>query len=186
MKPESLKSFAWVVCLALPLAIPLACGGSKPPPPVEPANTETVSDAGVEDAAPPAPKSLFERIGKREGVDKIAKSMGENLKANKQPLGKAYGKLAKAKQEAFEKAFAEQFCDMVGGQCGYAGKSLKEVFKGWKITEKDWEELVKELGGSLVENKVEDAEKTDVLDVFGKAKEDVVEAPPAAKGGKKK
>ena len=43
-----------------------ACGPSKKPPPKEPAHTETIADAGVEEEAAPPPKSLYERLGGKE------------------------------------------------------------------------------------------------------------------------
>jgi truncated hemoglobin YjbI len=162
--------------VALPIALHLACGGN-PPKPVEPPPAETTADAGVEDAAPPPPKTLIERLGGKDTVKKVAKSFTENMKANA-TLKKLFTKLPKPKQEAFEKAFGDQLCDAVGGGCGYEGKSFKEVFKGMKITDKEWDEVAKELGGALgeKENGVSDTEKTDVLDIFGKAKDEVVEA----------
>ena len=52
-----------------------ACGPSKKPPPKEPAHTETITDAGVEEEAAPPPKSLYEWLGKKEALTKEFRTM---------------------------------------------------------------------------------------------------------------
>ena len=159
----------------------VACG--KKPPPKEPMITETVSDAGPEDAAPPEPpkpKSLYERLGNKEGITKVVDSFIKNLTTN-DVVKKRFAKLSKEKVEKFRNNLIDQICKESGGDCEYTGKSMKDAHKGMKITEAEWNATVSALKAALDENKVGENEQNDLIAAIAPMKDDIVEVKPKAK-----
>jgi len=151
-----------------------ACG--KKPTPKEPTITETVSDAGPEDAAPPEPpkpKSLYERLGAKEGITKVVDSFIKNLTGN-DLTKKRFAKLPKERVEKFRKNLIDQICKESGGDCEYTGKTMKEAHKGMKVTDAEWNATVSALKAALDENKVAENEQNDLIAAIAPMKDDIV------------
>ncbi len=158
-----------------------ACGGK--PAPKEPTITETVSDAGVEEAAapePPKPKSLYERLGNKEGITKVVDAFIKNLTAN-DVVKKRFAKLSKEKVEKFRNNLIDQICKESGGDCEYAGKSMKDAHKGMKITEAEWNAFISALKTALDDSKVAENEQNDLIAAIAPMKDDIVEVKPKGK-----
>jgi hemoglobin len=174
-------AFYLAIAVATPLLASTACG-SKKPRVVEPTPVETVADAGAgaEDAAPPAPKPLFERAGGKKVIDKVTDSFTKNLKADTSV--KAFAKLTGAKLEAYKAAWSNVLCKESGGDCAATGTELKEAHKGMKLTEKQFESMTTDFKAALDEElSGADTEKGDMMAVFGQTKDQVVEVKPATK-----
>lgn len=176
-----------VVCLAFVAATSFsglglfACGGK--PPPKEPMITETVSDAGPEDAAPPEPpkpKSLYERLGNKEGITKVVDAFLKNMTGN-DVVKKRFAKLSKERVEKLRNNMIDQICKESGGDCEYTGKSMKDAHKGMKITEAEWNATVSALKAALDENKVAENEQNDLIAAIAPMKDDIVEVKPKGK-----
>ncbi len=158
-----------------------ACGGK--PAPKEPMITETVSDAGPEDAAPaepPKPKSLYERLGNKEGITKVVDAFLKNMTGN-EVVKKRFAKLSKERVEKFRGHLIDQLCKESGGDCEYTGKSMKDAHKGMKITEPEWNAAVSALKAALDENKVAENEMNDLIGLIAPMKDDIVEVKPKGK-----
>jgi hemoglobin len=156
-----------------------ACSGKRPPP-KEPTVTETVSDGGSDaDAEPPKPKPLFERLGGKEGIEKIVDAWLKNMAAN--VTKKRFAKLSKDKSEAMKKKMIDQLCKEAGGDCEYAGKSMKDAHKGMKITEAEWNAMVKALHAAIEESGVGQVEQDDVLALVAVMRDEIVEQKAAPK-----
>ncbi|MDB4943642.1 MAG: Cyanoglobin [Labilithrix sp.] len=162
------------------LVLAAACG--KKQPPKEPMITETISDAGEDaaDAAPPAPKSLYERLGGKEAIAKVVDSFVNNVVHN-DTIKKRFTKLPKERVEKFKANMVAQICKETGGDCEYTGKSMKDAHKGMKITDAEWNATVSALKAALDENKVGENEQNDLIAAIAPMKDDIVEAK-----GKKK
>lgn len=173
-----------VVCSVFLLATGLgtfACG--KKQAPKEPTITETVSDAGADDAAPPEPpkpKSLYERLGNKEGIAKVVDVFIKNLAGN-DVTKKRFAKLPKERVEKFRNNLVDQLCKESGGDCEYTGKSMKDAHKGMKITEAEWNAGVSALKAALDENKIAENEQNDLIASIAPMKDDIVEVKPKAK-----
>jgi hemoglobin len=155
----------------------VGCGGKPPPKPAEPALTDTTADAGpVEvDAGPPAPKSLFERLGGKDGVEKLVDSLIKNVTTNPK-LKKAFAKTKDAKLEAFKKNLNDQFCEMSGGPCKYAGKDMASAHAGMNINQGQWDAFVQALDAAMDENKVGEDEKNELMALFAPLREDILKS----------
>jgi len=157
-------------------AFAFACGGT--PKPKEPPIQETISDAGPEDAAPPEPpkpKSLYERLGGKEAIAKVVDTFVKNVAADNK-INKRFAKLKGDKLDAFKKNMVDQICEATGGDCKYAGKSMKDAHKGMKIKDDEWNALLLDLKNALEENKVAEAEMNDLVALLAPMKDDIVES----------
>jgi hemoglobin len=153
-----------------------ACG--KKPVPKEPTITETVSDAGPEDAAPPEPpkpKTLYERLGNKEGIAKVVDAFLKNALQN-DVIKKRFNKLPKDRVEKFRNAFVDLICKESGGDCEYTGKNMKDAHKGMKITDAEWNATLSALKAALDENKVEENAQNDLVSLLGPMKDEIVQA----------
>jgi hemoglobin len=160
--------------------VALACGGK---PPKEPMITETVADAGPADTAPPEPpkpKSLYERLGKKEGITKVVESFIKKAASN-DVTKKRFAKLSKERVEKLRDNLVDQICKESGGDCEYSGKSMKDAHKGMKITDAEWNATVAALQAALDENNVGENESNDLIAAIAPLKEEIVEVKPKGK-----
>lgn len=149
-----------------------ACGHSKPPPPVEPEVKETVADAGTEEEAPPA-KSLYDRLGGKEGLVKIMDAFLSNAQIDPK-LKNAFAKTTGAKADHFKQMMVELVCEQAGGDCKYSGKDMKAAHAGMKITEDQWNATLADLTLALDECKVSESDKSELFFLLSKMKDDIV------------
>ena len=157
-----------------------ACGPSKKPPPKEPAVTETISDAGVEEEAAPPPKSLYERLGSKEAIAKVVDTLMKNVAADAK-INKRFAKLKGKQLEDFKQKLVDQICEATGGDCKYTGKSMKDAHKGMKIKEDEWNAFVADLKAALDENNVAGDDQADLMALLGPMHDEIVEVKPAPK-----
>ncbi len=153
----------------------VACGSKKPPKPVE--TTPTVEDAGaVEDASPAAPvqKSLFERLGGKDGIKAVVDTFVKNVSADKR-INKQFLKTTGPKLEHFKAAMVDQICEATGGECKYTGKNMKDAHKNMKITEAQFAAVVEDLKMALEEKGVGEGERNDLFALLAPMKDDIVE-----------
>jgi len=153
------------------------CGGKKPPKPAEPALIDTSADAGSdaepEDAAPPAPKSLFDRLGGKDGIDKLVESLVQNVTADGK-LKKSFSKVKGEKLDNFKKSLSEQICEIAGGPCKYQGKDMKSAHEGISINDSQWDAFVQDFSAAMDENKIEENEKNELMALFAPLRADIV------------
>src|SRR5436190_2155679 len=132
--------------------VAFACGGNKKPPVKEPVVVETIVDAGpdapVEAEAPPQ-KSLFERLGGKEGIAKVVDALIKRV-ASDAKISKRFAVLKGAKLEKFKSALADQICEEAGGpECKYGGKPMKDAHAKMKIKEEEWNAFLVDLKGAM-------------------------------------
>lgn len=185
-----MKAQTTTVLLASSVAaglIVFACGGSKPPP-VEPPHVETVVDAGsdVVEAEAPKPKSLFERLGKQEGitqfVDTFLKNLQADTKFNKRLATVKGPKLEKVKKDLVDLICVESGGPESGADCKHEGRFMKEVLGAKaKLKEEEWTAMLQDLRTALEEHKIGDNEQQDLASAMGKFRDDAVEAPKVKK-----
>jgi hemoglobin len=158
-----------------------ACASKPPPVPVEPPVSEVSSDAGAEpvDAAPPPPKTLYDRLGGKEGVGAVVDLFAKNVSAD--PRVNKLFKKSKDNLEHFKQALADQICQAAGGGCAYGGKSMKDAHKGMGITDSQFDAVVEDLKLALDEKGVPEPEKSELFVTIAPMREDIVEKKPKKK-----
>jgi truncated hemoglobin YjbI len=168
----------------------LACGAKKPPP-VETPHVEPVSDAGTDVAVePPKPKSLYERLGKQEGITTFVDTFVKNLTADNK-FNKRLTTVKGPKLDKFKKDLVDSICVESGGpengaDCKYDGRFMREALgPKAKLKEDEWQAMLIDLRTALEEHGVKDAEQQDLSAALLKFRDDAVEAPKAKPGAKK-
>jgi hemoglobin len=154
-----------------------ACAAKRPPEPVEPPIAEVSTDAAAEPVAapppPPAPKSLYDRLGGKDGVTAVVDSFAKNLVAD--PRVSKLFKKSKDNLEHFKQSLADQICQASGGGCAYHGKSMKDAHKGMGITDTQFDAVVEDLKLALDEKGVIEADKSELFAAIAPMKDDIVE-----------
>lgn len=157
-----------------------ACGPSKKPPPKEPAHTETITDAGAEEEAAAPPKSLYERLGKKEALVKVVDTLMKNVAADAK-INKRFAKLKGKALDDFKAKVVDFICKQLEGECEYAGKDMKTAHKGMKIKEDEWNAFLADLKAALDENNVSGEDQADLMALLGPLHDEIVEVKPPAK-----
>ena len=162
----------------------VACGPKKPAEPVVAAEPDDAGAAEMPAPDPPAPKTLWQRLGGKEGMVGIVDAFLANVFDDNR-FGKLFDKTKKdlAKKARFRDALVAYFCVLASGsaaspsdasECAYAGKSMKDAHKDMKITPAQWDAFKEDLRAALLERQV-DADVQKELDAeLDKLRADVV------------
>ncbi len=158
------KTFLAAACLVAGLATAAAAQNT---------NSSTTASAAPQ-------KSLYERLGSLEAitavVDEFIKILGADERLNK--------KFAKSGMNGprVRLHVIEQVCEATGGPCKYTGLSMKTAHKHMGVTEGEFNAGVEDLVKALDKFNVPAAEKTELLNILGSLKKDIVEVNSQATG----
>lgn len=154
-----------------------ACGGSKKPPEVAETPSEDAGASEPVDAAPPAPKSLWERLGGKDAVAAIVDELIVNALADNR-INKFFEKVKKdeARKKHLREALVAFVCDKTGGtDCNAAAlKPVKEAHKDMKLTEAHFNAFIEDFKIALASKNVADDLQGELLAELAKLKGDVV------------
>ena len=183
---------AYAALLVATGLVAAACA-SKKPPPKEPPHTETIADAGSDgevEAEAPKPQSLYERLGKTEGIAQFVDTFIKNLQADTK-FNKRLATVKGPKLEKLKKDLVDQICVESGGpedgaECTYEGRFMREALgaKG-KLKEEEWTAMLLDLRTALEEHKIGDNEQQDLASALGKFRDDTVDVKAPKPAGKK-
>jgi hemoglobin len=133
----------------------VACGGAAKPP------------------APAAPdtRTLYERLGKTEGIAAVVKEFV--AVTGKDPRISIF--FTNTDIPRLEKLMVDHICELTGGPCKYTGRTMKLSHTGMKVRPDDFEAFMDDLEKTLVKMNVPDREKGEVLAAFRSLQADVIE-----------
>jgi len=123
--------------------------------------------------APPKERSLYQRLGGREGIALVVDDFVAFLVADPR-VNARFKNLQPADVAKLKSNAADQVCDATGGPCAYLGRDMKTAHKGMNITEAEWNATVEDLVKALDKNKVPEKEKRELLGLLGPMKSDIV------------
>lgn len=125
-------------------------------------------------------KPLYQRMG---GYDMIAAIVDDLLAQLRQDPafdrfggGRSQGSLVRTRQ-----LIVDQICWLAGGPCVYFGRDMKMAHEGLKITEAEWESMMRKFKVSLDKFKVAEPEQQQFLAMIEKLRPDIVEKPKEEK-----
>lgn len=125
-------------------------------------------------AASKAP--LYERLGGLKGislvVDDFIDRLVVNKTLNKNPAIKAGRKSSPAPYLKVQ--VSQLVCEVTGGPCKYSGKDMKSSHAHLNISGKEWDVMAGEFKKSLDKFKVPAAEQSELFEIVGKTKPDIV------------
>ena len=115
--------------------------------------------------------SLYERLGRREGITRITRDLIEIHLAN--PLVKT--RFENIEDPArFERRAIEFFCAGSGGPEAYSGRDMVSTHRGMNISEQEFITVVDDAMAALEKNGIDLPTRNDVLAIFWSLKGEVV------------
>lgn len=115
--------------------------------------------------------TLYERLGKRDGIARITRSLIENHLAN--PLVNIrYAGIED--MSGVERRVVEFFCAGAGGPETYSGQDMLSTHRGMNISEQEFVSVIDDAMAALASNDVEPATQNEVLGILWSLKGQVV------------
>ena len=114
--------------------------------------------------------SLYERLGQRDGIARITRTLIANHMAN--PL--VNSRYAASDMPKVEKHVIEFFCAGAGGPEAYTGKDMIATHKGMNVSEQEFVAVVDDAMAALETNDVDPATRNEVLGILWSLKGEVV------------
>ncbi|MGH9554777.1 MAG: group I truncated hemoglobin [Terriglobales bacterium] len=118
--------------------------------------------------------SLYKRLGGYDALAAVTDDFHGRLAADPS-LGRFFVRTTTDSLGKIRQHIVDFLCKATGGPCVYHGRDMKTTHAGLKITEKDWDIMVKHLGATLDKFKVPDKERGEVLGAVAGLKADIVE-----------
>ncbi len=118
-----------------------------------------------------ATTSLYERLGKRDGIARITRSLIENHMAN--PLVKTRYE-GSENLERVEQRVIELFCAGAGGPESYSGRDMLATHRGMNISEQEFVAVVDDAMAALESNGIDPGTRNEVLAILWSLKGDVI------------
>ena len=115
--------------------------------------------------------SLYERLGRRAGIERITHDLIKNHLAN--PLLKARFE-ASLDIARVERRAVEFLCAGSGGPEAYSGKDLLATHKGMNISEQEFVASCDDAMKALEKNDIDAATRSEVLGILWSLKGDVI------------
>jgi hemoglobin len=157
------KSLAATLLITL-LAV-VGCGEDKAPTPAAGVPAPTAPQK-----APAASQSLFERLGGQEGLEAVVDALLVNIGADSR-IKHYFNNLNQVRFKANNVAF---LCEKTGGPCSYTGGEIKKVHKSLQVTSEDFDAMMEDIGKTLDEKGVAEADKKELMDIMASSKADIV------------
>lgn len=118
----------------------------------------------------PTTTSLYERLGQRDGIARITRTLIANHMAN--PLVNI--RYAASDLPKVEQRVIEFFCAGAGGPEAYTGKDMVATHKGMNINEQEFVAVIDDAMAALATHDIEPATRNEVLGILWSLKGEVV------------
>jgi hemoglobin len=115
--------------------------------------------------------SLYERLGRREGIERITRSLVENHLAN--PLVKTRYEHSEDLARV-EHRVVEFFCAGSGGPESYSGRDMLATHKGMNISEQEFVTVIDDAMRALEAHQVDAPTRNEVLAILWSLKPEVL------------
>lgn len=114
--------------------------------------------------------SLYDRLGRRDGITRITKTLIANHLAN--PLVNT--RYAASDLPKVEQRVVEFFCAGAGGPEAYTGKDMVATHKGMNINEQEFVAVIDDAMAALAAHDIDAATRNEVLGILWSLKGEVV------------
>ena len=114
--------------------------------------------------------SLYDRLGKHEGITRITRTLIDNHMAN----GLVSVRYAGSDMKKVEQRVIEFFCAGAGGPETYTGKDMLATHKGMNISEQEFVAVIDDAMAALASNGIDAATRNDVLSILWSLKGEVI------------
>jgi len=115
--------------------------------------------------------SLYERLGERDGIARITRTLIDNHMAN--PLVNArYG--ASENMERVEQHVIDFFCAGAGGPQTYGGRDMLTTHRGMNVSEQEFVAVVDDAMAALETHSIDPGTRSEVLAILWSLKGEVI------------
>ena len=118
-----------------------------------------------------ATTTLYERLGRREGITRITADLMKNHLANSQ-VNARY--MNSENLERVERRVVEFFCAGTGGPETYTGQDMLATHKGMNINEQEFMTVIDDAMDALEKNGIDEATRNEVLAVLWSMRREVL------------
>jgi hemoglobin len=121
--------------------------------------------------------TLYERLGRYDGIARIADDYLKGVRADPQLarfIGRSTDSLVRARQ-----LLKDQLCALTGGPCVYVGRDMKTAHGGLGITESDWALNMKYMATALDKAHSAERDKNQMLALIETFRKQIVEKDAA-------
>ncbi len=115
--------------------------------------------------------SLYERLGRREGITRITADLMKNHLAN--PLVKTRYENSKDLARV-ERRVIEFFCAGSGGPETYSGQDMVSTHRGMNVSEQEFISVIDDAMAALEKNDIDVTTRNDVLAILWSLKGEVI------------
>ena len=116
-------------------------------------------------------RSLYERLGRRSGIEIVVRDFTDRARADE----RVRAKFARSDADHFFGVLVQQLCAATGGPCKYSGRSMKDAHAGMQVTDGEFDALLDDFVASMNRFEVGSVEQQELLDLLGALRGDVVE-----------
>ncbi|MBU2224235.1 MAG: group 1 truncated hemoglobin [Gammaproteobacteria bacterium] len=113
---------------------------------------------------------LYQQLGSSAGIEKIVDGLLVEIEQDPQIVHH----FRDTDIPRFRKLLIEQLCELSGGPCKYTGASMQESHTGFKITQADFDNLVRHLMKVMTEQNIPIAAQNQLLGMLAPMYGDVV------------
>lgn len=126
-------------------------------------------------AQPEPAKTLYERLGRYDGIATIVDEFLGRLRADPMFARFGGGRSLDSTQRGRE-FLVSQMCELSGGPCKYFGRDMKAAHSGLGITGAEWEACMRHTADAIDHLKVGAREKDEFLALFERYRAEIVQA----------
>jgi hemoglobin len=117
------------------------------------------------------PDSLYERLGRRDGITRITRSLIRNHMAN--PLVKTRYEASES-LDRLEQRVVEFFCAGAGGPESYSGRDMLATHRGMNVSEQEFVSVIDDAMAALASNGIDSRTRDEVLAILWSLKGEVI------------
>jgi hemoglobin len=123
-----------------------------------------------------AGRSLYDRLGGEPAVKAVASGLVDRILLDER-VNKWFVHAASspANAAAYKAKLADFVCQATGGPCKYTGRDMEAAHKGRAVTSEAFDAVVQDLVAVLVQLKVPEKEKGELLAILGPLKASIVQ-----------
>jgi len=119
-------------------------------------------------------KSLYERLGGYDAISAVAHNLVGRARAD-ELLGRFWAHRGSDGIEREVQLLIDLLCNVSGGPLYYTGRDMKTSHKGMRISQADWDALMKHVNATLDHFQVPAAERAAVVGFVESTKAEIVE-----------
>jgi len=131
----------------------------------------TRSSTSPASASAPGGPSLYERLGRRPGIDAVVHTFVDNVGRDK----RVNVRFMFVDMDVLQTHLTDQICAASGGPCTYSGRAMKPLHAPMHVRGAEFDAMGEDLVAALKTHAVPDREQKELLAIIVSTRADIVE-----------